>query len=72
MFSILFQGSLLPFVARKLGMIDTKADVMKTFNDYAEEVPVQFIQVDIPKEHMAGYIEQRVHQHREEEQACAV
>lgn len=51
LFSILFQGSLLPFVARKLGMIDTKADVMKTFNDYAEEVPVQFIQVDIPKEH---------------------
>lgn len=46
-----FQGSLLPFVARKLCMIDTKADVMKTFNDYAEEVPVQFIQVDIPKEH---------------------
>ena len=28
--------------------------------------------LDIPKEHMAGYIEQRVHQHREEEQACAV
>lgn len=51
LFSILFQGSLLPLVARKLGMIDTKADVMKTFNDYAEEVPVQFIQVDIPKEH---------------------
>ena len=51
LFSILFQGSLLPFVAKKLGMIDTKADVMKTFNDYAEEVPVQFIQVDIPKEH---------------------
>lgn len=51
LFSILFQGSLLPFVARKLCMIDTKADVMKTFNDYAEEVPVQFIQVDIPKEH---------------------
>ena len=29
--------------------------------------------LDIPKEHMAGYIEQRVRQHREtEEQACAV
>lgn len=50
-YSQYFQGSLLPFVARKLCMIDTKADVMKTFNDYAEEVPVQFIQVDIPKEH---------------------
>ena len=38
LFSILLQGSLLPFVARKLDMIDQKADVMKTFNDYSDEV----------------------------------
>lgn len=48
LFSILLQGSLLPFVARKLDMIDQKADVMKTFNDYSDEVPVQFIQLTIP------------------------
>lgn len=51
LFSILLQGSLLPLVAKKLGMIDKNADVMKTFNDYAEEIPVQFIQLTIPKEH---------------------
>ena len=51
LFSILLQGSLLPFVARKLDMIDQKADVMKTFNDYSDEVPVQFIQLTIPATH---------------------
>lgn len=28
-----------------------KANVMKTFNDYSDEVPVQFIQLSIPKSH---------------------
>ena len=51
LFSILLQGSLLPAIAKKLDMIDKNADVMKTFNDYAEEVPVQFIQLTIPAEH---------------------
>ena len=32
-------------------MIDNNADVMKTFNDYSEEVPVRFIQLNIPSEH---------------------
>lgn len=51
LFSILLQGSLLPLVAKKLDMIDEKGDVMKTFNDYSDEVPVQFIQLSIPKSH---------------------
>ena len=51
LFSILLQGSLLPLVAKRLGMIDKNADVMKTFNDYAEEIPVQFIQLTIPQAH---------------------
>ena len=32
-------------------MIDYDDDVMKTFNDYLEEVPVQFIQFTIPEVH---------------------
>ena len=32
-------------------MIDQKADVMKTFNDYSDEVPFQFIQLTIPANH---------------------
>ena len=51
LFSILLQGTLLPYVAKKLDMIDYTEDVMKTFNDYLEEAPVQFIQFNIPKNH---------------------
>ena len=49
--SIIIQGGLLPLVSRKLGMIDEKEDVMKTFNDYSEALPVQFIQFKIPENH---------------------
>ena len=51
LFSILLQGSLLPFVSKKLGMIAKDADVMKTFTDYADEVPVQFLKFTIPENH---------------------
>ena len=51
LFSILLQGTLLPIVAKKLDMIDYEEDVMKTFNDYLEEVPVQFIQFTLPETH---------------------
>lgn len=49
--SILLQGSLLPKVSKMLDMIDVQGDVMKTFTDYTEEVPVQFIQFSIPEGH---------------------
>lgn len=49
--SILFQGSLIPLVSRKLDMIDKEGNVMKTFTDYADEVPVQFIRCKITKGH---------------------
>ena len=32
--SVAIQGTLLPAVSSKLGMIDEKSDVRKTFNDY--------------------------------------
>ena len=51
LFSILLQGSLLPWVAGKLDMIDAGGDVMKTFTDYSEKEPVQFIQFKIPDGH---------------------
>lgn len=49
--SILLQGSLLPKAAEKLNMIDESEDVMKTFNDYSEERPVEFIRIRIPAGH---------------------
>lgn len=51
LFSIFIQGSLLPMVAKKSNMIDENEDIMKTFNDYIEEVPIQFIQIDVPPNH---------------------
>ena len=49
--SILFQGALLPLAAKKLSMIDHESDVMKSFTDYTEEMPVQFIQFTLPAGH---------------------
>ncbi len=33
-------------------MIDDSDDVMKSFTDYTEEVPVQFIQIQVPEGHI--------------------
>ena len=51
LFSILIQGSLIPFFAKKLDMIDRHGDVMKTFTDYSYELPVSFIEFDMVKDH---------------------
>ncbi len=51
LFSILFQGTLLPHIAKKLDMTDDSGDVMKTFTDYTYELPVSFIQLKIPDGH---------------------
>lgn len=49
--SILLQGSMIPLVAKRLDMLDENADVMKTFTDYSDEVPIQFIQFSVPESH---------------------
>ncbi len=51
LFSILIQGSLIPFVAKKLNMVDKSGDVMKTFTDYSYELPVGFVEFDMPDGH---------------------
>lgn len=51
LFSILAQGSLIPIVSKKLKMTDDDSDVMKTFTDYVDEYPVQYIQFSIPENH---------------------
>lgn len=45
--SISLQGSLIPWVAGKLKMVDKESDVMKTFNDYSEGTQMQFGSIDI-------------------------
>lgn len=50
-FSVSIQGTLLPFVAKKLDMVDETADVRKTFNDYQEESAITLMQMAIPAGH---------------------
>lgn len=45
--SIALQGALIPFVAKKLDMIDPDADVMRTFTDFSEETSLQLSEVTI-------------------------
>lgn len=49
--SILLQGTLIPFMSRKLDMIDDESNVLKTFNDYVEELDVQFIKLTVSGDH---------------------
>lgn len=51
LFSISIQGTLLGLVAKKLDMIDENGNVMKTFSDYSDEMPVEFVKISIK----AGY-----------------
>lgn len=48
--SISIQGTLIPFVAKKLDMIDLSGNVMKTFTDYSDEVDVQFVKLSMEQE----------------------
>ena len=45
------QGTLLPYLSKKLDMIDTNENVMKTFTDYSNESNVKFISVVINLNH---------------------
>lgn len=58
LFSILLQGSLIPVLSKKLDMIDDDVDVLKTFSDYSDEVPIQYIQFQIPEGHL--WVQQKI------------
>lgn len=49
--SVAVQGTLLPLMARRLGMVDLKGSVLRTFNDYDEQAEIRFVQTRIPKGH---------------------
>ncbi len=51
LFSISIQGSLLGRISRKLDMIDENSNVMKTFSDYSDEMPVEFVKISIKENH---------------------
>lgn len=49
--SVLFQGSLLPVLARKLDLVDDSEPVLKTFNDYIDEVNMELVQMHVGEGH---------------------
>ncbi len=49
--SIAVQGSSLPWLSRRLDMIDDREDVMKTFTDYSADAPINFVQLKVSEEH---------------------
>jgi cell volume regulation protein A len=51
LFSILIQGYLLPYASKRWQMIDAEVNVMKTFNDFSESLPIQFVKVKLNNQH---------------------
>ena len=51
LFSVGIQGTLLPYVSKRLHMVDETSDVRKTFNDYQEESTFTLMRMFIPKGH---------------------
>ena len=49
--SVLVQGTLLPWVAGKLQMVDGEEDVLKTFTDYQEDSSLTLMRMFIPEGH---------------------
>ena len=45
LFSVAVQGTLIPIVAKKLDLIDDESSVLKTFNDYKEEIGTKLIEI---------------------------
>ncbi|HIT18876.1 MAG TPA: potassium/proton antiporter [Candidatus Fimivivens faecavium] len=47
LFSVAFQGTLLPKVAEVLGLVDHEETIFKTFTDYQDETDVQLLELTI-------------------------
>lgn len=45
LFSVAVQGTLIPKIAKKLDLIDDESSVLKTFNDYKEEIGTKLIEI---------------------------
>ena len=49
--SLIVQGSLLPAVARRLGMVDASGNVMMTFNDFQHDNDLSFVKLKVGPGH---------------------
>ena len=50
--SIALQGTLLPWISRRVRMIDDRENVLKTFSDYSEETEIRLIRLTITEDHL--------------------
>lgn len=48
--SVSLQGSLIPFVAKKLNLVEKDVSVFKTFNDYQDDASSKLIEVDVDED----------------------
>lgn len=51
LFSISLQGAVLPWLARKLHLVDSASPVLKTFNDYREEAATPLLELTLQAPH---------------------
>lgn len=58
LFSVAIQGSLLPWAAKKLVMIEEGGNILKTFTDYQEESAITMIRFFIPHGH--GWADKKI------------
>lgn len=49
LFSVLVQGSLIPYLAKKLDLVEAESPVLKTFNDYEEEFHTEIKEYTVNK-----------------------
>lgn len=52
LFSVAIQGTLIPWVAKKLDLVDNDSPVLKTFNDYKEEKSTQLMEITVSEENL--------------------
>lgn len=50
LFSVAIQGTLIAPIAKKLDLVDNNSVVLKTFNDYKEEMNTKLLEVEVSKE----------------------
>jgi cell volume regulation protein A len=51
LFSVAVQGTLLPYLAKKLDLVTTDTPVLKTFNDYQEEAATKLLEFRVEADH---------------------
>lgn len=51
LFSVSVQGTLLPYISRKLELVDDSESVLKTFTDYQDETDIKLIELIVKEKH---------------------